>query len=277
MNPPRHNWSVRVRQSLLTMALATPLVAAIATAPPFVAEPRAVAPTHMLGPSFPILAGIGITPTRSGNTITIPSRWACGSSSSTANVITLSNPDSSGRFLTASRENGLRHQTMDITSVVGGFPRAARLTEETGGTTVASTTVTLIDQNGDGVMDGATISGTVNATTSFVFLSNGDYVSIPWSQASALHIDTSTTCAGFVPQVWIPLADTNNDGRGDSIVLDLDGNGVADADVYAGPSIIVPSVPTMGPVGRLTLILLIGLIGSWFLSRRRGGAVGTPA
>jgi hypothetical protein len=272
---PNREWNVRVRQSLLTAGLVIPLVLAIATAPPFAAEPRAQAGSNMLGPAAPILAGEGIVPTRSGSTITIPSKWACGST--TTNVITLSNPDGSGRFRTASRMNGLRLQTMNITNVVGGAPQAFTLTETYEGTTLNSTTVSLIDQNSDGVLDGATIAGAVNATTSFVYLSNGDYVSIPWSQASALNINTTTTCAGFVPQVWIPLADTNGDGRGDSIVLDLDGNGVADADVYSGPAIVVPSVPIMGPIARTILILLMGLIGAWFLSRRRGDAAGIPA
>jgi hypothetical protein len=166
---------------------------------------------------------------------------------------------------------------MTVTGFSSGFPTVFALTEEIGSATVNSTTVSLIDSNSDGLRAGAPISGSVNATTSFIYTPNSDYVSIPWSQASALNIDTSTTCAGVVSQVWIPLADTNGDGRGDSIVLDLDGNGVADADVHASPTIVVPSVPTMGLIARLILMLLIGLTGAWFLSRRWSHPARTPA
>jgi len=60
-------------------------------------------------------------------------------------------------------------------------------------------------------------------------------------------------------------------------VFDLDGNGAADADLFAGPVVTVPGVPTMGPVARLFLLALIGLIGVWFLSRRPIVPAGTPA
>lgn len=240
----------------------------------------------MLGPRFPVMldsngdgqAGVGderVAPERLGNSITVPTRWACGKSST--NVIDLSNQDSSGRFLTASRNNGFLRQSLTIGAIVNGSPRQFTITESVGETTITTSQVALVDQNGDGVPDGATLTGNRNATTSFAYTSNSDYVSIPWAQASAFGIDASGSCVGALPQVWIPLADTNGDGRGDTVVMDLDNNGRADSDVFAGPVIVVPAVPAMGPVARLILMMLLGLIGAWFLARRRSNNSGTPA
>jgi hypothetical protein len=269
-----HSGKIRARQALLTSVLAAPVVMAIAMAPPFAAEPRAQG-SGMLGPATPILAGPPIVPTISGNTITVPSQWAC--EPGPTNLITLSSPDGSGRYRVATRQNGLLTQTMTITGFNGGFPNTFQLVETSGSSTTASGSLALIDANSDGIFESASVSGSISAMISFVFTPNGDYISIPWSQASALHIDIATTCAGHVPQVLIPLADTNNDGRGDSVVFDLDGNGVADANLFAGPIMVVPSVPTMGYVARVTLLLIVGLTGVWFLSRRRDATMGTPA
>jgi hypothetical protein len=271
----RSQRGIRIRQLLLTAALGTPIAFAVAATPPFSADTRAQGASRMLGPRFPALAGgDGIAPTRTGNTITVPSKWSCGSS--TNNVFTLSNPEA-GTFRTISRTMGLKDQSLTVGSLINGAPREVVLRETSGGIIRHNTDVELRDQNRDGVFDGLSLSGSVSASTSFVFDSNSSYVSIPWAQASALGFKTSGTCAGDVPQVWIPLADTNGDGRGDAVVLDLDGNGIADPDLLKGAPIVATTVPTMGPIGRLALVMLLGLIGTWFLSRRRSDDSGTTA
>lgn len=274
---PMH-WSsrtrtLRVRQLLLSAALITPVLVAIASTPPFSAAPRAQSGSNMVGPAFPIMTGgERIVPIRTGNTVSYPTKWSCGDTAS--HTLTLANPDGTGRFRTVTRELGSLHQDLTITALSGGAPQQFVLTETREGVVVHTTTATVVDLNSDGVMDALTFTGQYNATISLVH--NGGNVSIPWSEASTLGIDTSYPCGGILSQVWIPLADTNADGRGDSVVLDLDGNGVADGDLYASPLVAAPSVPTMGPMGRLFLMLLIALIGGWFLSRHRADAPGTP-
>ncbi len=254
---------LKVRQFLLTAMLGAPLVFAIATAPPIVAETRAQGAMHLLGPNFPveITGSSNVVPQRtSGSTITVPTPWDCGLTGN--NVITLSNPDGSGRFQTASRN---------------GAPRNFSIDDRVGGSISGAATVNLTDNNGDGVVDSVLVTGSVNTSFSLVFSPGGDAVSIPWSQASVLGIDDSRSCAGAVPQVWLPLADTNGDGRGDAVIFDLDGNGVADPDILPGPAVTPPSVPAMGPAARLILLTLISLVGAWFLSRRPHRPLGTPA
>jgi hypothetical protein len=118
--------------------------------------------------------------------------------------------------------------------------------------------------------------GRVSATVSFVHTSGQDYISIPWSQASLLGVDFSATCGGSQPQIWIPLADTNGDGLGDTIVLDLNGNGRADDDFFQGPPLAAAPAPTLGAAARAVLTLLLGGIAVWFLSRR-GRAAMSPS
>jgi hypothetical protein len=265
LNTNRSKW--RSRQFLFSVALMAPVVVAIATAPPFAAEPRAAGTTHMLGPLFPIVAGSdNITPTRSGTSVTVHNRWSCGAATE---VLNLSNPDSTGHFLTESRVVGSRTQSVTFGGIVAGAPHEFTVDETAGGALLTRTRVELVDQNSDGATDGAVLSGKRSAAVSFAYTPDSNYISIPWAQASAVGIDTTPDCGGAVPQIWIPLADTNGDGRGDSIVLDLDGNGAPDPDELPGPVVVVPAVPSMGPIGRLILMTLVGLIGAWFLSRRQ--------
>jgi hypothetical protein len=269
---------LKLRQFLLTATLVTPLVFAIATAPPLVEETRAQGATHFLGPNFPaqITGSSNVVPQRTnGTTITVPTPWDCGLTGN--NVFTLSNRDGLGRFQTASRNNGAHAQTITAGGFVNGSPRTFSIDDRVGGSISSAATVNLTDNNGDGVADSVVVTGSVNTAFSLVFSPSADAVSIPWSQASVLGIDDSTSCAGPLPQVWIPLADTNGDGRGDAVIFDLDGNGVADPDILPGPAVAPPSVPAMGPAARLILLTLISLVGAWFLSRRPHREFGTPA
>lgn len=52
-----------------------------------------------------------------------------------------------------------------------------------------------------------------------------DFVSIPWSQTASLGVPAGND------QVFIPLADSDGDGRPDSIQFDLDGDNVQDPDI----------------------------------------------
>jgi hypothetical protein len=242
----------------------------------FSAEPLALRASGMLGPAYPFVVGNDtVTPIRNGGAIQYPSQWACGDSAN--NTLVLDDPDASGRYRTMWRQLGALRQDMTFSTGPNGAFSGFTLEERRAGVLEHTTTMTVTDLNSDGVADAFAFVGQYNATIGLV--QNGDYVSIPWSEASTLGIDTASPCAGVppLPQIWIPLADTNGDGRGDAIVMDLNADGVADGDLLASPMISAPSVPTMGPGARLLLIMLIGAIGAWFLSRHRNSSVGTPA
>jgi hypothetical protein len=241
----------------------------------------------MVGPNFPIKVdsngngrpGSGdesIVPRRSGSDVIINSRWSNCDPGSNANRFTLSHPDSSGRYRRVFRTNGTRGQTVTITGFTRGAPTEVSWSEiDTGGDNSYGSGA-LLDVNGNGIFDTLMISGGVSATVSFVHTSGQDYISIPWSQASLLGVDFSATCGGSQPQIWIPLADTNGDGLGDTIVLDLNGNGRADDDFFQGPPLAAAPAPTLGAAARAVLTLLLGGIAVWFLSRR-GRAAMSPS
>lgn len=267
--------SNRVRQFLWTAALAAPVVYAVFAAP-LVSEVRAQGPMRMVGPNFPLrvdASGDGqpgsgdesISLVRSGNTVTVNSRWsACAPAGSTKNVITLSNP-SGGRFQTISRNNGDLTQSATVQSTSGGAVSSFSYTEARVGGAPKTGTIALLDQDGNGVVDLLMVSGHVSASASFSYQGSSDYISIPWAQASALGA-RSDSCGGSV-QIFIPLADTNGDGAGDTVLFDLDGNGVPDADFFTSPAVAAPAVPSMGVIARVVLIALLGLMGAWFISR----------
>jgi hypothetical protein len=268
--------SDRVRQLLWTAALAAPVVYAVFAAPPLVSDVRAQGPMRMLGPNFPIRVdasgdsqpGAGdesITMPRSGNTITVNSRWSACAPGNTSNQITLSNP-SGGRFQTMTRVNNDLTQSITAQATSGGAVSAfsyAQVDARNGSSRTG--TISLLDQNGNGVVDLLMVSGALSASASFSYHGSSDYISIPWAQASALGA-RSDGCGGSV-QLFVPLADTNGDGAGDTVVLDLDGNGVADPEFFTSPPIAAPAVPSMGVAARAVLIALIGMMGAWFLSR----------
>lgn len=272
--------SDRVRQLLWTAALAAPVVYAVFAAPPLVSDVRAQGPMRMVGPNFPIRVDASgdsqpgggdesITSTRSGNVLTVNSRWSACAPGNTNNQVTLSNP-SGGRFQTLTRVNSTLTQSMTVQAASGGAVSSFSYTEvDSRGGAPRTGTIALLDQNGNGVVDLLMVSGAVSASASFSYHGSSDYISIPWAQASALGA-RSDVCGGSV-QFFIPLADTNGDGAGDTVIPDLDGNGVADAEFFSSPPMAAPAVPSLGVIARAVLIALLGMMGAWFLSRSAPG------
>jgi hypothetical protein len=272
--------TLRVRQACLTAALLGPLGFAVMTAPPFEATSRAAGPQRMVGPLFPVKVdsnGNGIPDARdesvgttlAGSQLTVNSRWHCSTSNN--NVVNFSNPDGSGHYQTVSRTNGPFTQT--VNSGGGTTPTSFNWVESSTISRTNTGTMRLVDINGDGVVDQMMFIGTsINVSVGFAFSQNSQDISIPWSQASLLGLNTSDSCGGSDPQIWIPLADTNGDGLGDTIVFDLNGDGVADSQFATSPPLVPAAAPSMGVIARAILTLLLGATAAWFLARR-----GTPA
>jgi hypothetical protein len=290
----------RSHQLVFGFVLCLPLIVAALTSGPFVSRPVAQAGNRMLGPSFPALVdttGDG-SPTEGSDTkiglilagtqLTIDSPWTACNRSSTKNVITLSNPDGQGRYQTL-RRSGIYDlpQELKITAFTGGFPTGFDLAllgasnQRLGGGTGS-----VSDTNGDGAYDtvqgaGTQMSGPTNGfNLSLVFAdvtgdAKADYVSVPWGQAILFGVNNRDGCtvAGADPQIWIPLADSNGDGTPDSIIPDLNGDGIADPQFFKSPLLVVapPPVPTMDRVGLLVLTALLGALGIWSLRRRQAG------
>ena len=82
-----------------------------------------------------------------------------------------------------------------------------------------------------------------------------DYISIPWSQASAIGVNLDDGVGpgqgGTDPQIWIPLADTNGDGAGDTVGFDFNGDGIPDPELWNGPLVGVGAPPAFTPSGRM--------------------------
>lgn len=239
--------------------------------------------TGMLGPLWPARAdtdGNGavtpadapVTPTRaSTNTITITSPWQTGVNGN--NTLMLSNLSGSGDFQTFTRvaNDGLT-DVLTVTGFTGGTPSSFSMIH-TGGTPTNGTGQ-LLDNDNDGIFDGISgAGGSVNFNLNFVHIDStgdgwADYISIPWSQAQLVGVGFDNPVGGRNPQVWVPLADTNGDTRGDAIVPDFDGNGAPDPDLYAsdpgafGP-ILAPAVlasatvPTLSEWAMLLTLLLL--------------------
>jgi hypothetical protein len=245
---------------------------------------------RMLGPSFPALvdtngdgrptpgADQAIVPQRNEG-VRIPSRWNCVAQDGNDQAF-LSNP-SGGRFTSAFRSNHFRTQR----ATAGGFinPPQFPVTRPTSfafeernllNQVRASGTGSVLDGTGDGIYDTIQGAGNMNFLLGLVYSditgdNNPDYVSIPWGQASMVGVRFGDGCGDPDPQVWLPLADSNSDGRPDSIVFDLDGNSVADPDLFSSPPIAgAPQVPTMSPWALVLLAALIGSLGVWILRSR---------
>ena len=241
--------------------------------------------TNMLGPNSPARAdtdgdGIveptdgAITPTRVGlvdTSIEIPNPWQVGVSGN--NTIDLDQPDGSGRFQRFTRTNneGLVDQLTVTALSPGQTPTAFAMQNSGPGT--PSGNGQLFDQNNDGIYDGVTATGAVSFSLNFVRNDStgdgwADWISIPWSQAQLVGVDFSNPVGGINPQVWVPLADTNGDSRGDSIVADTNGDFQPDADLYRGASgsfgpVFVgasPGVPTLSQWAMLLTLMTLSAI-----------------
>ena len=250
-----------------------------------------------VGPNFPILVdtsgdglptpGVdtGIVPTLAGDTMTIPNPWeGCGAA--THNVVQLTRPPV---IVAVPPYNGgnrtTENQTESIVAdeIEGGRPVHFAMNVDKPGFPDKNGTAEVVDDNLDGVYDAFEGAGDGGINFSLDILladvsADGfdDYASIPWAQASALGVETGDGClvSGGDPQIWIPLADTNDDGQPDSIVLDLDGNNVPDPDFLFGPVIagagVAPadnSIPTLSQWALLLASLALAAT-AWVQIRR---------
>jgi hypothetical protein len=286
---------MRIRRFLYAAALLTPVVVVGLNSPPFIETSRAAAVTNRLfGPNFPALLdtnGNGIpdagdakaTPTRVGNVVTLISPFDCNSGDGD-NQFTLGPGTLGGLLNTATRNSdGGRTQELDITAGTGGKATAFSFSEKVGGTAIGTGIGSLQDTNLDGAFEtfsanGSTNGGkTVGTAFSLVFGdTNGDgipdYVSIPWALSDLFGVNPSDPCsAGANPQVWIPLADSNGDGQPDSIIPDLDGNGVPDPDSFTSPPLVAAAVPTVNSQWMTALTVLLSGLALWMLRRREVG------
>ena len=277
---------LRIQQAALTCALALPLIVTFVFAGPFTAAPGAQGAMHMVGPQFPILAdtsgngmpGPGdqpVTPTYSNgqSRLALSQFFSCDRAPN--NVVTLGDTDSSGKVTRASRQNDFRNQSISITGLQQGKVNQATYNETTfAGSTRATGVGRLMDGNGDGKGEMIQITGNINMMATLVFTPDSSAVSIPTSQAEMLGARQGKCGPTSVPQIFVPLADTDADGRGDTIILDLDGNGVADPQFYVSAPLGAPAVPTTNTFGLVLLTLMLGAIGVWYLGQRRLGDAG---
>ena len=267
----------RMKQLGLTILLALPLVFSAIVSGPFSASASAQPGQHMVGPGAPILVDTngdgfpsagdsGIVPQQSGSALNVTTLWSCNTQPNTQ--VFLADQDGAGRFQTASRTNNGRQQVMRVTSASGGaatqfsFAESDTFLHATG-------TGAVLDMNGDGFGDAISTSGKINMTIGLLFTSDSNFVSIPLSQVAALGARSSPCGLGFVPQIWVPLADTDGDGRGDSIVFDLNGDGIPDGQFYRSPRFRGLSVPATNNTVLAVLVALLGSMGIWFIGRHR--------
>jgi hypothetical protein len=267
----------RMKQLGLTIALSLPLVVSAFVSGPFSASASAQPGQRMVGPASPILVDTngdgfpsagdaGIIPQQSGTALTVTTLWSCNTQPNTQ--VFLADQDGGGRFLTASRTNNGRLQVMRITSAVGGAANQFSFSESDS-FVHASGVGGFLDMNGDGFGDAITISGKVSATIGLLFTSDSSYVSIPLSQVAALGIRSSPCGLRIVPQIWVPLTDTDGDRFGDSVVFDLNGDGAADGQFFRSPRMRGLSVPATSNTALAVLVALLGSIGIWFIGRHR--------
>lgn len=212
-------------------------------------------------------------------TITIPNPYqncdGSGNNDNTFMLVRTGDPQTGTPFeLIRDREPNLEERVFPTAFFQSFEPSAGELDIYRSGNLVQSGIGHLVQGGGaffGGVSGQRTLGGNESATMSFVYTGTGGdggpaYVSLPWSQLQALGV-LNTKCSTPVPQIFIPLSN----GK---IVLDLDGNGAPDPNVFSSP----PLTPQAGigvgiPAGsRGTMAILAAvLVGAGLLQLRRGG------
>lgn len=273
-----------MKRTAFVLAFAFSLVAAVS----FAQTP----PTGMAGAAHPPMVdmngdgtvGAGdlpVTPSRTGTTITVLTPW--DPVPDAKDTFTLSNMVG-GKYRSISRTfNGIT-QSMNVTAFTGGgFPLTFSFTESGTQRHPITGQGTLIDQNGDGVYDAIHITAPADAIIPLVYLDTthdgfADYVSISWGFAQMVGLNPanhvqSPGAGGGSPQVFFPLADTNGDGKGDSILLDINGTGSPDPDLLsspgfgpiAAPATVQNGIPTMSEWAILMLMIVLASTALWRL------------
>ena len=191
--------------------------------------------------------------------------------------MTLGSTDGSGRFRIGQPDQQRAQSSDQRHRRRGSSATQFSFTESSASVVRASGNGTLVDSNGDGVMD---------AMLDLGHAGKRDRLSVFHArqrlrQHSCRAGGSSRSASGsmwthrFNSQIWVPLADTNGDGRGDSVVIDLDGNGIPDPQDDSSPGLAPQGVPTTNAVGLALLTLLLGAAGVWYLSQRQIDNVGT--
>ncbi len=276
----------------MTARLRSVLVA-LAVAPLAAASLSAQTPNRYLGPNWPALVSAGqpvpgssatATPSGGGGSATLVTPWDC-STGSPSQYYSFSNM-TGGKYQTVSRmTSAARQQAVTVTGTAAGNATDFSYRESLGSLVICDGSVRLVDTNGDGAYDtveGSRAGGGLSFNLGLVLSTDGNYISIPWSQAAALGVKSNYGCGTAAsPQVWVPLADTNGDGKPDSVVLDLNGDGVADPELFRSPPLAAAPaaaanaavIPTLTQWGLVALSASLALAG-WLFLRQRGLGLG---
>jgi hypothetical protein len=120
----------------------------------------------------------------------------------------------------------------------------------------ASGTGDLLDLNGDGIYDSLQVQGTGVPQTRMTLMPRDvtgdgrpDYITLPWTTSGAGLLGVSV---GSTPQIYAPLADTNQDGWPDTILVQVENGSIS---TTTGPplsgsalanGVAIPSASTLG-------------------------------
>ncbi|HEY2934870.1 MAG TPA: hypothetical protein VGK99_24305 [Acidobacteriota bacterium] len=186
----------------------------------------------------------------------------------------LSNPQpGSLRFLTGTVRFTSQFGTQTIAAEFSNFdangrPRTLRITDAAGSTPYvppgkvrfthnlpAVYTLNMIDGDNNGIYEAFRIEGKDNFTTlpattiNFVGVDinndgKADFATIPWALSSVLGVQAKNK----VPQIFIPMGDTDLDGTPDTMAFDFDHDGFPDSDLLAGPGVVATAgkIATLG-------------------------------